>query len=309
MPFSCSTTCSCVEPISTGLTIGPPACSVRSAARPSQNCAVLYVAFRTVGELRPPFCQRWPSETGARSTPPVPRLWQVLQLMLCPSDRRGSKNNALPSSTAAGSGAGSGDCGIGSKRASASSRSTGSAARAPLVALQANTTVAKSAFRTFRFSRWDSLQKGRIGAADCIDPDQSRSRSRSRSRFGRATWRGHGSRQIAVCGKVIARRTVHTFLPALGSHEVRTFAPLERGGACRQSDQLHPTSVPVLPSRMRRSCPPNAEDQSLPPAARRGLSPKGQLPQRTSPRAGRTSPEAHAMHLHPPGEHGPGRAP
>ena len=47
-----------VEPISTGLTIGPPACSVRSAARPSQNCAVLNVAFRTVGELRPPFCQR-----------------------------------------------------------------------------------------------------------------------------------------------------------------------------------------------------------------------------------------------------------
>ena len=37
------------------------------------------------------------------SEPPMPRLWQELQEMAPDLDRRGSKNNFLPSSTLAGS--------------------------------------------------------------------------------------------------------------------------------------------------------------------------------------------------------------
>ena len=64
MPLSSPTACSLVMPISIGFAIGPPACSFRSAARPSQNWAVLKTAFSTVGALRPPSCQLWPIEVG-----------------------------------------------------------------------------------------------------------------------------------------------------------------------------------------------------------------------------------------------------
>src|SRR3546814_18757676 len=41
--------------ISTLAWTGPLACSCRSLARPSQNCAALHTAFSAVGELRGPF--------------------------------------------------------------------------------------------------------------------------------------------------------------------------------------------------------------------------------------------------------------
>ena len=42
--------------ISTAACTGPIACSFKSFARPSQNCAMLKTAFNTVGLLRGPFC-------------------------------------------------------------------------------------------------------------------------------------------------------------------------------------------------------------------------------------------------------------
>ncbi len=56
LPRVCSTNCG-VLCISTLFWIGPLACSPRSLARPSQNCAALNTALKTVGELRGPFCQ------------------------------------------------------------------------------------------------------------------------------------------------------------------------------------------------------------------------------------------------------------
>src|SRR5512141_384632 len=41
-------------------------------------------------------------DVSKASTPPRPRLWQVLQLMSQLDDNRGSKNSILPSSTFAG---------------------------------------------------------------------------------------------------------------------------------------------------------------------------------------------------------------
>src|SRR6185437_9990452 len=101
MPCSCSATCSLGEAISTGLTIGPPAWCSRSAARPSQNCAVSNTAFSTVGALQPPCCHLCPIEVGSASAPPSERLWHEAQLMTWLADSRGSKNNISPSSTLA----------------------------------------------------------------------------------------------------------------------------------------------------------------------------------------------------------------
>src|SRR5690606_26820036 len=70
-----------VKAISMGLEMGPAACSLRSAARPSQNCARLRLEFSTVGELIGPSCQLWPMELGRLSLPPMDRLWQELQEM------------------------------------------------------------------------------------------------------------------------------------------------------------------------------------------------------------------------------------
>lgn len=52
-----------VMPISTGLAMGPPACSFKSAARPSRNRAALNTELSTVGAFRP------------RAANPGPRRW------------------------------------------------------------------------------------------------------------------------------------------------------------------------------------------------------------------------------------------
>jgi hypothetical protein len=99
---SVRTTRSGVLFISTAAWTGPLACSRRSSARPSQNCAALKTAFSTVGALRGPFCQPWPTEVSSRSTPASPMLWQVLQLISQLEERRGSKKSIRPSSTFSG---------------------------------------------------------------------------------------------------------------------------------------------------------------------------------------------------------------
>src|SRR5690554_1584418 len=103
MELITSTARAWLEAISSGLAIGPPACSFRSAARPSQNCATARLEFSTVGELIGPSAQLWPMEVGRLSLPPMDRLWQELQEMKPDIDRRGSNQSFLPSSTFSGS--------------------------------------------------------------------------------------------------------------------------------------------------------------------------------------------------------------
>ena len=102
MEFSRSTASSWVNAISPGLAIGPPACSFKLPARPSQNCATFRLEFSTVGELMGPSCQLWPMEVFRLSLPPMDRLWQELQEMKPDLDRRGSNHSFIPSSTMAG---------------------------------------------------------------------------------------------------------------------------------------------------------------------------------------------------------------
>src|SRR6056297_333217 len=91
MEFSVASTLPGVLAISTPACTGPLACSARSAARPSQNCASLKTALSTVGELRGPCCQPWPIEVGMLSSPPVARLWQELHENTPEADMRGSR--------------------------------------------------------------------------------------------------------------------------------------------------------------------------------------------------------------------------
>src|SRR5690606_6328572 len=88
--------------ISTSAMIGPPACSFRSAARPSQHWAIAKLELNTVGELTGPGRHLWPIAGFRLSTPPKDRLWQVLQEIIPDMERRGSKNSCLPSSTFSG---------------------------------------------------------------------------------------------------------------------------------------------------------------------------------------------------------------
>ncbi len=88
--------------ISTGLRMGPLACSSRVGARPSQNCTVWPPALYTVGELRPPSCFLWPGEKGLPSTPYLFRSWQLLQETSWFFERRFSKYSMRPSSTFSG---------------------------------------------------------------------------------------------------------------------------------------------------------------------------------------------------------------
>src|SRR6187200_3396008 len=88
--------------MSTAACTGPIACSFRSFARPSQNCAMLNTAFNTVGLLRGPFCHPCPMEVSSRSTPPRLRLWQVLQLISQLEESLGSNHSIFPNSTLAG---------------------------------------------------------------------------------------------------------------------------------------------------------------------------------------------------------------
>src|SRR5690606_11565978 len=103
MELITSTARAWLDAISRGLAIGPPACSFRLAARPSQNCATARLEFSTVGELIGPSAQLCPMEVGRLSLPPVLRLWQELQEMKPDMDSRGSNHNCLPRSTFSGS--------------------------------------------------------------------------------------------------------------------------------------------------------------------------------------------------------------
>src|SRR5438874_5242015 len=78
-------------PISLGLTIGNPACSSSVLARPSQNCVLLYRAFRIVGALRWPTRPFMPTEVGFLSVKARSGLWQVLHETVLSADRRRSK--------------------------------------------------------------------------------------------------------------------------------------------------------------------------------------------------------------------------
>src|SRR5574343_220883 len=93
---------SCVKPISPGLVIGPPACGLRSEARPSQNWATFRLELSTVGALIGPCAQLWPIEVFRLSVPPIERLWHELQEMKPDFERRGSKYSCIPSCTSAG---------------------------------------------------------------------------------------------------------------------------------------------------------------------------------------------------------------
>src|SRR5574343_419934 len=77
-----------VKPISPGLAIGPPACALRSEARPSQNWATFRLELSTVGALIGPCAQLWPIEVFRLSVPDI--------------ERRGSKYSCIPSCTSAG---------------------------------------------------------------------------------------------------------------------------------------------------------------------------------------------------------------
>ena len=55
--------------ISTGLRIGPAACSSSVVARPSQNCETCAAVLNTVGVLRFPRSPRAPGEVGRPSAP------------------------------------------------------------------------------------------------------------------------------------------------------------------------------------------------------------------------------------------------
>src|SRR5690606_30393900 len=92
-----------VKAISFGLAMGPAACSLRSAARPSQNCARFILELSTVGELIGPCCQLCPIEVGRLSLPPILRLWHELQEIKPERDSLGSKKSFFPSSTLSGS--------------------------------------------------------------------------------------------------------------------------------------------------------------------------------------------------------------
>ena len=96
---STSTASSWFEPISPGLAMGPPAWSVRSLARPSQNWARFRLELSTVGALMGPCCHLSPMDVGMLSVPPMDRLWHELQEMNPDLDNRGSKYSFLPSST------------------------------------------------------------------------------------------------------------------------------------------------------------------------------------------------------------------
>lgn len=98
-----SMTNSCVKAIPPGLAMGPPACSFRFLARPSQNWATFMLEFSTVGELMGPRCQVCPiDELRLSLPPPMLKLWLGLQEINPDLEQRGSKNNFLPNSTTAG---------------------------------------------------------------------------------------------------------------------------------------------------------------------------------------------------------------
>src|SRR6266851_396940 len=86
-------------PISLGLAMGSAACSSSVFTRPSQNCVLLWSAFRTVGELRWPTRPLTPIETGLPSVKARAGSWQILQATVPSIDRRPSKKSFRPRAT------------------------------------------------------------------------------------------------------------------------------------------------------------------------------------------------------------------
>src|SRR5690625_483547 len=64
---------------------------------------MLRLEFKTVGEVMGPCAQRTAMAETKLSEPPMLRLWHELQEIKPERDKRGSKNNILPSSTFSGS--------------------------------------------------------------------------------------------------------------------------------------------------------------------------------------------------------------
>src|SRR5713226_2069584 len=83
-------------PISTGLTMGSAACSSSVFTRPSQDCVLLYRAFRMVGALRWPTRPLIPIEAGLPSVKAFAGSWHVLHATVPSADRRPSKNSLWP---------------------------------------------------------------------------------------------------------------------------------------------------------------------------------------------------------------------
>ena len=83
--------------ISASFSMGVLACASSEAARPSQKKLVPHARFRSDGALRAKgvFCE--PTAFGSGTFHPKDGLWQLAQFMFWLPDRRGSKNNALPS--------------------------------------------------------------------------------------------------------------------------------------------------------------------------------------------------------------------
>src|SRR5690606_1455255 len=81
-----------------GLVSGPCACSSRSLARPSQNCACENSRLITVGLLRAPSWKPTPGEVRSGSAKPWYGLWQLAHEIERSFDRRASKYSSLPSS-------------------------------------------------------------------------------------------------------------------------------------------------------------------------------------------------------------------
>ena len=83
-------------PISLGLVMGSAACSSNVLARPSQNCFLLYRAFKMVGALRWPTRPLKPTEVGLPSVKARSGSWQEAQATVPSADRRESKNSFIP---------------------------------------------------------------------------------------------------------------------------------------------------------------------------------------------------------------------
>ena len=97
--LSLATTWSRLSPISTGLWMGPSACSSSEVARPSQNWNFMYAESSTVPELRVPMRPPMPVSTLSWFAQAVSGAWHVAQLTVSSAESRGSKKSRRPSST------------------------------------------------------------------------------------------------------------------------------------------------------------------------------------------------------------------
>src|SRR5690554_4637922 len=169
MELITSTARAWLEAISRGLAIGPPACSFRLAARPSQNCATARLEFSTVGELIGPSAQLCPMEVGRLSLPPVLRLWQELEEMKPDIDRRGSNHSFLPSSTCSGCSLTSGSIGL---MSSVVRRSAWTWALMPILA--ATATLSRFSRRNAHYMHLSrhGLRHVQLSESECLRPGE-----------------------------------------------------------------------------------------------------------------------------------------